>query len=728
MGKRLLDLGGDPSRVPPDRPPGPVDVVVPVHGAAGPFARCVESLLEHTDLDRHRLVVVLDGPQPAATEELLARTAAVRPGALTRIDSPEQRGFVASVNRGMAVSDRDVVLLNSDTVVTAGWLEKLQAAAYSAPEIATVTPFSNSATICSLPRFLETNALPAGWDVDSFARRVEERSLRAYPRLPTGVGVCLYLKRKTLDAVGLFDEASFGLGYGEESEFCRRASKAGYAHVLDDATFIFHEGQRSFGAARGSRVRAAHRAMRRLHPEYLATVAAFLRADPLAPLRERVLRDLAPKRRATRPPERVLHIVHGWPPYNQAGTEIYAAGLARSQAARREVAVYARIADPERQLGDAVELLDGGVRVRLAVNNFTQRDPLSRNAIADRGLDADLRRLLAGFDPLLVHVHHLAGHAASLLEVVARRRPRIPIVYQVQDWWAACARSNLLDRQRRLCPGPAPGRCARCLALTALPPAPLLNRALYALRARRMRRALSRADAFVMGSRFIADSYRRLGLLHPGDRVRVLPYGVATADRGAPPAPAGPPALPLRFGFLGSLLPHKGLHVAVAAFRDIDPREATLTAWGDPAISPAYAAELEAGGGLPPAVRLAGTFREEEKDAVFAGLDVLLVPSIGLESFGLAAREAMARGVPVVASRLGALTEALEVLEGRECGALFAPGDARELRAWIDRLVADPGIVSAWRRNLPPVKGLEAHAEEIEAVYEEVLAAAGKPR
>jgi GT2 family glycosyltransferase/glycosyltransferase involved in cell wall biosynthesis len=723
MRQRPLSLAGDPARVPPDRPPGPVDVIVPVYGAPESFARCLVSLLAHTDLSKDRLVLVLDGPQPVATEERVARATAEKPRRPARaagvlvLRNPERQGFVGSVNLGMAASDRDVVLLNSDTVVTAGWLPKLQAAAYSAPEIGTVTPFSNSATICSLPRFLETNALPTGYDTDTFARRVEERSRRAYPRLPTGVGVCLYIKRKALDVLGLFDRASFGLGYGEESEFCMRALKAGFAHALDDATFIFHEGQRSFGTSRVGRVAAAHRAMRRLHPEYMATVAAFLRADPLRPLRERVLAELDPARvrREPAPPERVLHVVHGWPPWSQAGTELYAAGLARFQAERREVTVYARIADPERSLGDAIELLDGGVRVRLAVNNFVQRDPLSRNALWDRTLAADLGRLLAEVRPRVVHVHHLAGHALGLLSRIARTG--VPIVYQIQDWWAACARANLLDRERRLCSGPGLGKCSRCLPLTGLPPSDLLNPALYALRGILARRALRLPSAFVMGSRAVEADYRRFGLLRPGDPVHVLPYGIAVP--GALGLPSRLPArLPLRFGFLGSLLPHKGAHVAVAAFRGIDPGVAILTVYGDPAISPEYAAELVAGG-LPAAVRLAGSFPEAEKAAVFGGLDILLVPSLGLESFGLAAREAMACGVPVLASRLGALAE---VHAGRDCGALFTPGSAEELRGWIERLTAEPRIVDRWRRNLPPVQGLAAHAEEIEAVYRQVLA------
>ncbi len=724
MRQRPLSLAGDPSRVPSDRPPGPVDGIVPVYGAPEAFARCLTSLLAHTDLSRDRLILVFDGPQPvasaasAAVEARVAAAAAAHPEGVLVLRNPERQGFVGAVNLGMAASDRDVVLLNSDTVVTAGWLGKLQAAAYSAPEIATVTPFSNSATICSLPRFLETNALPTGYDTDRFARRVEERSRRVYPRLPTGVGVCLYIKRKALDVLGPFDRASFGLGYGEESEFSMRALKAGFAHVLDDATFIFHEGQRSFGTSRVGRVAAAHRAMRRLHPEYMATVAAFLRADPLRPLRDRVLADLfAPRKLAAPPagsPARVLHVVHGWPPWSQAGTELYAAGLARWQAERREVTVYARLADPERSLGDAVELLDSGVRVRLVVNNFVQRDPLSRNALWDRTLAADLGRLLAEVSPEIVHVHHLAGHGLGLLSRIARTG--VPIVYQVQDWWAACARANLLDRDRRLCSGPGLGKCSRCLPLTGLAPAGLWNPALYALRGALARRALRHPAAFVMGSRAVEDDYRRFGLLRPGDPVHVLSYGIAVPGAlGRPPRP--PARRPLRFGFLGSLLPHKGAHVAVAAFRGIDPALATLTVHGDLTISPEYAAELSAGG-LPPSVRLAGSFPEEEKAAVFGGMDVLLVPSLGLESFGLAAREAMACGVPVLASRLGAL---LEAHGGRDCGALLTPGSIPELQGWIERLAAEPAIVDRWRANLPPVLSLGDHAEEIEAVYRQVL-------
>jgi len=678
----------------------------------------------HTDLGRHRLVLVIDGPQEASVEEALSAVAGRPETEVLILRNPVRQGFVRSANRGMATSDRDVVLLNSDTEVTAGWLEKLQEAAYSDPAIATVTPFSNHATIASLPRFAEVNALPTGWSTDRFAALVERVSLRDRPRLPTGVGVCLYIKRQALDRLGRFDEASFGFGYGEESDFCFRALKAGFLNVLDDATFIYHAGQRSFGAVRSDRVRAAHRAMKRLHPEYLPTVARFLRTDPLRPARERVIEALRREERAGRPaasarePQRILHLVHGWPPWNHAGTEVYARRLALRQAAWREVTVYARIADPQRSLGEALELYDGGVRVRLVVNNFTQRDPLSRNALHDRVRTADFRRLLAETRPQLLHIHHLAGHAATLPGEAKRRG--IPILYQLQDWWAPCARANLLDARRRLCSGPAPAKCSACLPLTGLPPAPLLNRLLYAGRNRLMNRVLRDADLFVMGSRAIHESYLRLGYLRPDDPVMVLPYGIERAPQSASRAR---PGSPLRFGVIGSILPHKGIHVAVAAFRGVDPARATLQIWGDPHASASYTRELEAL--ASPAVRFASRFDEARRGEIFSGLDVLIVPSLGLESFGLVAHEALDAGVPVLASHRGALAELFAPAPAPSCGALFDPEDPEELKSWIARLVEQPEIVAEWSAtaaNRPRIKDMDEHAEEIEEIYDWLLA------
>src|SRR3954447_1372714 len=605
-----------------------VSVIIPVYGAAEELRRCLASVARHTDLARHRVIIVLDGPQEPLPDF---------PATILR--NPQRLGFVQSVNRGMRESTSDVVLLNSDTIVTTNWLEKMIDAAYSSQRIATVTPLSNNATICTVT---------ASHDIDAFAAHVERVSQRAYVRLPTAVGFCMYIRRAALDDLGLFDEA-FGLGYGEENDFCMRASARGWEHIADDATFIHHEGERSFGKHDS---KAAYATLTRKQPHYMRAIADFMRRDPLAPVRARI------------GALRIVHLVHGWPPLAQAGTELYAYWLVRNQRERHHVAVSARTE------GETRELLDDGVRVRLTRNDFSTRNPLRRNAIANRAMERDFAQFLREEKPDLLHVHHLAGHAFSLARVA--KRMRIPIVMQIQDWWFLCARVNLFDGAGR-CTGPSPSKCARCVTLTKLPG----NRALHALRRFAARSALRAASAYIGGSHAIHRDYAP----HVKAPFHVIPYGVAIE-----PCPRRPSHRPIRFGLIGSSGPHQTQHIAIEAMRGIDPSEATLHVFEH--------------------------FDESEKPRIFASMDVLLMPSIGLESFGLAAREAMARGVPVIATSGGALDEL-------PAADLVPPGDAIALRARIQRLIDDPSLIDTW--NLPVPKTDREHAGEIERVYRTVL-------
>jgi glycosyltransferase involved in cell wall biosynthesis len=170
---------------------------------------------------------------------------------------------------------------------------------------------------------------------------------------------------------------------------------------------------------------------------------------------------------------------------------------------------------------------------------------------------------------------------------------------------------------------------------------------------------------------------------------------------------------------IGSVLPHKGVHVAVEAFREISPDRALLEIRGPDTASPGYVREIRRRASA--AVSFFGAFPEDAKEETLSGLDVLLVPSVGLESYGLAAREALRRGVPVIASRRGALSELFS--EGAEpAGALFEPGNAEELRRWIERIADDRSILTRWKSAIGSVKGMDEHARVIEAIYDEVLA------
>jgi glycosyltransferase involved in cell wall biosynthesis/GT2 family glycosyltransferase len=677
-------------------PPADVDIIIPVYGAANELRACLESVVREA---QHRVTLVVDGPQDAAVESVLADF----PLRILRND--HRRGFVGSVNRGMRETSSDVVLLNSDTIVTPRWIEKLIDAAYSSGDVGTVTPLSNHATLCSIPQPFEENLLPTGFDAASFSAIVENVSQRSYPRVPTGVGVCLYIRRALIDDIGVFDEKHFGLGYGEENDFCMRALARGWLHVADDATFIYHAGHRSFGTSRARLQRRAAATLRRLHPRYMPTIAAFMKVDALAGVRARLVDAIAPPSARKR---RIVHVVHGWPPFQQAGTELYAYWLAQQQRDSNAVSVYVRGADPARADGEAVELLDDGMRVRIVTNNFTARNPFRRNALRDPLIERDFERFLKQQRPDLLHIHHLAGHAFSLAQVA--RRLGIPIVMQIQDWWFLCARVNLFDRDGNRCTGAGFEKCARCVTLTKVAPAPLTNRLLHAARRSAAHDAIAAADAYVAGSEAIRDDHIRAGVIDSAKPFHVIPYGVSVAAT----TPRAAAHHPIRFGYVGSISPHKGLHVAVEAMRGLDPVRASLHIWGDTTAFPDYAFDLAM---LAPIV-FEGRFREEDKPQVFASMDVLLVPSIGLESFGLAAREALTCGVPVIASAGGALSEMFAPGDG---GEFFPVGDAAALHSILRRVVDEPEIIDRWSSRITPQKRAEVHAAEIDAVYESVL-------
>ncbi|MBE9581270.1 MAG: hypothetical protein IMF18_06590 [Proteobacteria bacterium] len=95
----------------------------------------------------------------------------------------------------------------------------------------------------------------------------------------------MYIKRPCLDQLGLFDEKSFGLGYGEENDFCMKASKAGWRHVLCGDTFVYHTGGASFSGSKERLQKQGTETLVKLHPDYLDRVRKHIAEDPARHLR-----------------------------------------------------------------------------------------------------------------------------------------------------------------------------------------------------------------------------------------------------------------------------------------------------------------------------------------------------------------------------------------------------------------------------------------------------------
>lgn len=265
----------------------PVDIIVPLYRNLDVCRCCVESVLAHTDPGRARLVLVDDASPEPALSAWAASLAADGRAILLRHET--NLGFVAAVNAGMAQdTERDVVLLNSDTEVPAGWLERLQRAALSAADIATVTPFSNNGSICSYPHFCTSSPLPEGLDLATLDGLFARANAGRVVDLPTAVGFCMYIRRSALQRFGAFDAERYGRGYGEENDFSRRVAAGGLRNVLCGDLFVFHEGAASFGEERHALMASAEQRLLERYPDYGRLVSEFISADPLQVLRDAV--------------------------------------------------------------------------------------------------------------------------------------------------------------------------------------------------------------------------------------------------------------------------------------------------------------------------------------------------------------------------------------------------------------------------------------------------------
>jgi len=255
-----------------------IDVIIPVYKGYDDTLACIYSVLSSENNISYELIVINDcSPDNYLSQRLHSLSEL---GLITYLANRANLGFVGTVNRGMQLhSDRDVVLLNSDTEVYPGWLDRLAAHARR-DRVSTVTPFSNNATICSYPYVHNNNnellEIPYH-ELDSLCSKVNYgKSIE----IPTAIGYCMYIKRDALNELGLFDHKIFNKGYGEENDFCMRALKKGYKNVFALDVFVRHTGEVSFGNNSQLLQESALISLLKKHPGYLDIVNNYISKDP----------------------------------------------------------------------------------------------------------------------------------------------------------------------------------------------------------------------------------------------------------------------------------------------------------------------------------------------------------------------------------------------------------------------------------------------------------------
>ena len=604
-------------------PQHPVDIIVPVYRGLADTRMCIDSVLASTNQSAWRLVVINDAsPEPEVTAWLRERAA--QDSRITLLENPDNLGFVGTVNRGMALSDsNDVLLLNSDTEVANDWLDRIRSAAYGDTKVASVTPFSNNATICSYPRFCHDNDLPAGYDTARFDALCAQTNPGAVVDVPTGVGFCMYVRRDCLAQVGLFDTENFGKGYGEENDFCQRAAKAGWRnlHLLD--TFVLHTGGVSFGDSKSPRERAAMETLRRLHPRYESAVMAFVREDPAQAYRMAI--DAARIVQAGLPV--VLAVLHD----RAGGTVRHVRELA--QHLRTQATFLTLTPAPDRCV--SLQLADEGEGFQLVFR------------IADQY--PGLVRVLRQLGVMHIHYHHLLGHDPAIADLPSQLGTTYD--FTAHDYYSYCTHISLTGSDNRYAAEPHPGECACCNPHDPAPAGP----GTVADWRHRNRHFLTAARNVLAPS---DDTARRIAAFAPGAHVHTVPHTDITAENNTP-QPAPPPrqaGAPLKIVVLGALSAIKGADlleaVALEAARRQAPVEFHLLGYGYRHLQTQPRAHLT----------VHGAYEDRDLPGLLAWLqpDVAWFPALWPETYSYTLSACLQAGLPVVAPTLGAFAERLD--------------------------------------------------------------------
>lgn len=279
-----------PAAAPAERPVATtVDIIIPVYGDDARTRACIASVVNSLQHNRTsaRVVVVDDAsPEPALSAWLDAQAAA---GHIVLLRNPRNLGFIETCNRAMRLQPaHDVMLLNADTLVHGDWLDRLLTTLYSAPDIATATPWSNNGEISSFPTIAMAARGPSPDQLarlDQMAAALRNSGATEDMELPTCCGFAMLIRRSVLDQVGLLDGVHLVRGYGEEVDWCLRAATAGYRHLLSTGVFVAHTGTVSFRFEKTLRVRENRAVLAARYPTYHTLYARFLMEDPLEPAR-----------------------------------------------------------------------------------------------------------------------------------------------------------------------------------------------------------------------------------------------------------------------------------------------------------------------------------------------------------------------------------------------------------------------------------------------------------
>jgi glycosyltransferase involved in cell wall biosynthesis len=399
------------------------------------------------------------------------------------------------------------------------------------------------------------------------------------------------------------------------------------------------------------------------------------------------------------------------------GAEIYAYNLSKELSKNHHVSVFYRINDPCGKEYEVIKASYEGLDAHKINNTLKESNSLDK-IYRNKKVEEKFLEVLDAVRPDLAHAHHLLFLSTGILDELKKRK--IPVVFTLHDYWLVCPRGQLLKSNLELCEDPLSANCFRCLA-SGFNIKTIFKKILKYLSAAGfakkfrvdIKNICDKVDLFIAPSKYLRSKFIKFGVSE--DKIIYSDNGMNSSffkdiekiksDK-------------IRIGFIGTLIPSKGVHVLIKAFNKIKSDAAVLKIYGKAPVNNGifdYARKVKRIAGRNKNIKFMGVFDNKDAGNVFKEIDILVFPSLWEENSPLVLHEAILTKTPVIASDIGGAPEFM-----RDKRFLFKAGDTEDLSGKIDFFIKNP-VAAKNTNDSIFVKNIRDNAEEMEKIYEDLI-------
>jgi len=414
-----------------------ITIIIPVYNAIDEVTDCLDSVIQNTHLGSNIKLLVINDASTDNNIYTRLNTYKNIPG-VRIIHNKKNIGYTNNVNYGLSLcGEDDVVLLNSDTIVSKNWLRQMSIAAYQSNDIGTVTAVSNGAGAFSVPK-AGWNDIPDHFSITHIARLVASSIDSAFVTTPTGNGFCLFIKRELIDDIGIFDMAKFPRGYGEENDFCMRAVSKGWVNIIDIKTFVYHKRSASFKGEKELLIEQGISQVKNDHPYYSGAIKAISKSTLFKKSRDLIDNKInkTPQNGAIVKPK-ILFVIST----RTGGTPKTNYDLMR---ALRDIYDCYVLASNSK----TIEIMRAGDKDYEVIEKFHLQEPVIFSTHRSFEYEQVVRSIIYKYSIELLHIRHIAWHSLKLPQIA--KEMSIPVIKSFHDFYTLCPSVNLVDENGEL--------------------------------------------------------------------------------------------------------------------------------------------------------------------------------------------------------------------------------------------------------------------------------------